>query len=81
MQGRVSGCLEPDVFMHFLLPKIHNTGMLWHEAALLALGATVIVAVIAFFSSVCSLLGSDDRGELMYFMTSNLQAEYCLEDD
>jgi len=48
---------------------------------LLAVGIVAVFFVISFFSSVCSMLGSDDKDELIHFLTSNLQAGYCLEEN
>ena len=42
---------------------------------LMTIGGTVFVYLISFLFSVCSLLGRDDKEQLLYFFTSNLQAD------
>lgn len=43
---------------------------------LMTLGGVAFVYLLSVILSACSLLGGDDKDELMYFFTSNLQADF-----
>ena len=47
-----------------------------HVVILLSLGVTAFVYLLAAAVSAFSLLGEDDKRELVYFFTSNLEADF-----